>query len=1142
MKKAITLLFILIQFPLFAGPGDTTWVQTFTFDTINNRRATFSFPDASKDYQKVWMYYRLKCDPQTTQDKYNCGEWDYLTYTYVYDHTGDFDSTKLTHVNYIVDGATPDKYDYTNKTIWEAHKKVKMSSQFIDTVLVNSAIGSVSGSTSSILNTTHTASRIQFQWTKDELSTAINSPTDPITSILLNLTKADGANTNITIRMKNTTKSFELGNRDSGNWVTVYDQPFSSTNIGPNQFQFINPFVWDGSSNVIVEILSDNKKNGASSYEVEIEDLAKNVSIGTKSNNIYLDFEGADAIILPNDNFNTFSSEITIALWTFGDPDIQPQNNITFEGLDSDNARKFNAHLPWSNGQVYWDAGSVNGSTDRINKAANESDYKGKWNHWAFTKNTSTGSMKIYLNGVLWHSGTGKTKTMSDLQSFVLGSRGAGPGNGNNSYDGFIDQFAMWNKELDANEIQNVMNGNFDGPQSSYSNLQYHFDFNQEFGSTANDSKNPNMKAIHIGTPQKIKTKALELWNGFKYGTERPVITFQQGQHKENIVSISYFDTTILAQKSVVLYENFSTPNIPTDTLYGWEAGYSYTYDEFNNPIDSVFSPASRTFIKTETPYFSTPFEVINRYELARYITPYGINLDLGPNGFLWMFDVTDYQDLLTDLVDLEAHNRQELIDLKFAFIEGEPARNPIKIENIYNGTPTYSTDFEDWAKPIKYYVSQEAERVVVKLRLTGHGFGGNENCSEFCSKRHNIKINGEETWARYVWRDDCGYNPVQPQGGTWVYNRANWCPGAEVETYEVDITDYIVKGDSVEIDYSAEAYTWNGQGSRPYYRTEIQVLEFKDAPYTIDASIEHIFKPSTEDLYSKRNPICGSPEIVIQNNGKDNLKSVGIYYGLEGESEQFYYWEGNLGFLEKDTIFLLPLNWDESGKEFREFKARLESPNKSLDQNPSNDFMESTAELPMILEPFIIELKTNNNPDENEYFITNVHGEVLFHKQNMNANTLYKDTFLLEDGCYNFTIIDAQENGLSWWAASAQGGGFLRFRRLDGQLMQTFDSDFGAQISQNFIVGKTERFEDLEVFVYNNPSDGIFLLDVPTIYQDGYSIDIYNSMGQKVKTIPLSPGHSQTIELDISGNTSGMYFAHIQMPNVSKTVKLMLK
>jgi hypothetical protein len=62
-----------------AAPGDTLKVQTFTFGSKQD--STFFFPTAGKEYRKVLMYYTLKCNPKQTPA---CGEWDYLTYTYVY--------------------------------------------------------------------------------------------------------------------------------------------------------------------------------------------------------------------------------------------------------------------------------------------------------------------------------------------------------------------------------------------------------------------------------------------------------------------------------------------------------------------------------------------------------------------------------------------------------------------------------------------------------------------------------------------------------------------------------------------------------------------------------------------------------------------------------------------------------------------------------------------------------------------------------------------------------------------------------------------------------------------------------------------------------------------------------------------------
>ena len=86
IRNFFTVVGVLLASALIAQ--DTTWVQTFTFEDITKRRDTYTFPDGSESYRKVLMYYNLKCDAQTTQDNFACGEWDYLTYTNLYYPTG----------------------------------------------------------------------------------------------------------------------------------------------------------------------------------------------------------------------------------------------------------------------------------------------------------------------------------------------------------------------------------------------------------------------------------------------------------------------------------------------------------------------------------------------------------------------------------------------------------------------------------------------------------------------------------------------------------------------------------------------------------------------------------------------------------------------------------------------------------------------------------------------------------------------------------------------------------------------------------------------------------------------------------------------------------------------------------------------
>jgi hypothetical protein len=146
--------------------------------------------------------------------------------------------------------------------------------------------------------------------------------------------------------------------------------------------------------------------------------------------------------------------QVTISLWQYGD-ESQPRQNVL---LQADNAagRVLQIYIPWSDGTVYWDAGNdILGNVDRISKAANAGDYEGKWNHWVFTKNAASGNQKIYLNGSLWQSGTGKTLPMDGaISSLYIGS--ASVSGGGYPYKGKIDDVQMYDRELSAAQVRQI--------------------------------------------------------------------------------------------------------------------------------------------------------------------------------------------------------------------------------------------------------------------------------------------------------------------------------------------------------------------------------------------------------------------------------------------------------------------------------------------------------------------------------------------------------------------------------------------------------------------------------------------------------------------------------------------------------------
>jgi hypothetical protein len=100
MKK---LVLLVCTFSLFAAASllaqgrDT--VQAFRYEDLPKGKVLL--PPLSESFEKIYMHYKLRCPFDGP-----CGEWDYLMYIYLYDHTGVMDSViaelALLHVETVV--------------------------------------------------------------------------------------------------------------------------------------------------------------------------------------------------------------------------------------------------------------------------------------------------------------------------------------------------------------------------------------------------------------------------------------------------------------------------------------------------------------------------------------------------------------------------------------------------------------------------------------------------------------------------------------------------------------------------------------------------------------------------------------------------------------------------------------------------------------------------------------------------------------------------------------------------------------------------------------------------------------------------------------------------------------------------------
>ena len=87
---------------------------------------------------------------------------------------------------------------------------------------------------------------------------------------------------------------------------------------------------------------------------------------------------------------------------------------------------------------------------------------------------------------------------------------------------------------------------------------------------------------------------------------------------------------------------------------YGWPAETIRTTRTPEGEVLATYplEGEATAFFNDTLTYFSVPFEVVDRYELARYITPYGVGL--GGRGWTWILMYL-VMALLRDSVELRA-------------------------------------------------------------------------------------------------------------------------------------------------------------------------------------------------------------------------------------------------------------------------------------------------------------------------------------------------------------------------------------------------------------------------------------------------------------------------------------------------------
>ena len=201
-----------------------------------------------------------------------------------------------------------------------------------------------------------------------------------------------------------------------------------------------------------------NRMTGYWPFDGDADDATEYGNDGTVMGASFVDGLTGDAlrfgadderVSIPPAALALIDTQITLSLWTFGDDNIRDGNNAPFTAKNSGGGTLFYANVPNTTARIFWNAGG-----DEIRQTASSTPeiYKGRWNHWVFTKDAVSGEMAIYANGVLWHSGTELTGSIDggSASSFDIG------GVVGNYFRGVIDDVRIFNYVLTEAEIAEI--------------------------------------------------------------------------------------------------------------------------------------------------------------------------------------------------------------------------------------------------------------------------------------------------------------------------------------------------------------------------------------------------------------------------------------------------------------------------------------------------------------------------------------------------------------------------------------------------------------------------------------------------------------------------------------------------------------
>jgi hypothetical protein len=633
-------------------------------------------------------------------------------------------------------------------------------------------------------------------------------------------------------------------------------------------------------------------------------------------------------------------------------------------------------------------------------------------------------------------------------------------------------------------------------------------------------------------------------------------------------------DTTWVYANNVYMdnYNNFDTVvHFPNGSTTYRKILMIFTLGEYVCPGNPTYC---HQWDYTVSNYLLTSTDTL---ELSRFITPYAnTGVPRFPSSWKqhYIYDVTDFAPLLKDTatvrINYSGYSGGFTANIKFAFIEGTPERNVLGLKKLWLGSYTFGNSADPIANhiPVQTLTAPaNTQSTELKYTVTGHGSDNTTQCCEFASHTYSVSLNGSIIDQKAIWRA-CGSNELYPQGGTWVFDRGNWCPGDAVNT-NTHLLPGVTGNTTYSLGINYDGYTSTGNyGS---YTMEGHVVYYDAFNHTLDASLNNIIAPNNFEDFFRENPSGSHPVVKVHNAGTSAINSITFSYGVKDSTAMQYTWNGTLAPQADTAISLAALNTLtnmslSSVTGIHNFTAKIIAVNGVADEDSTNNSFSSQFIIAPTWPPsIVVRMVTNSegvtnvgtNPSETSWQILDMNDNVVASRTNANVSTVYSDTIALAaNAFYKFVVTDLGCDGLHWWVwdQNTQYGitaGALAIRKLNGTQIPmngytyqgTYNNDFGCGFTQYFttnyalsgINSPGQHNDALSLEAFPNPANHSVTILIDGIADPRGSIELMDAQG---RIVLIQHANGVELHINLDNLVPGIYTAIYKDENATPIQK----